>query len=151
MWDFFGDINQPSYEIMGPVVKVRVKSHCEVILPEETWDSEKYGEWSSTILFVHFRDTKYLQCLTFTQIIKQLDKYRQRMRALNYPEPQLAIFSTRTPDRSPFGFPEADPVDDYFLHRPAGLKLALVGYNTGRKLNTMVSRKDNVLFGLARQ
>ncbi|KAJ1655653.1 hypothetical protein IWQ61_004632 [Dispira simplex] len=135
MWDFFGATDVPDYTYWGPVYRLEFKPGCKVLMPRHPWKPLEGLEWNDTIIFVHFTEAQLLHCRTLTQIIEQLPPVMDALVDIAYPPPRLAMFTSKARSAITFGAPQQEAPDNYFLHQPKGLQLALIGRETGKWLN----------------
>ncbi|KAJ1912146.1 hypothetical protein IWQ60_009793 [Tieghemiomyces parasiticus] len=135
MWDFFGETNSTSYTFDGPVFRLQFKTGCKIVMPSRPWDHVAEGTRPATVIFAYFREARNIGCTSFTKIIEKLPQVIDALEKLGYAKPALAIFDSMETNQEPFGHPEINPTDNYFLHRPPGLKLGLIGRDAGTWIN----------------
>ncbi|KAI8869227.1 hypothetical protein GQ42DRAFT_156371 [Ramicandelaber brevisporus] len=133
LYDIYGETDPRPYNFSGPLVATSFvpDKFCSLQLPS-TSPSLAHGDRGVAFL-INAADVTAAKCSTFSWVLRSLPAdFPGAVVPRNITA--LMIFVAEDDSSVDFGNKETEQTDNYWLHTPSRLQLALVGADTGRTL-----------------
>ncbi|KAJ1976597.1 hypothetical protein H4R35_002634 [Dimargaris xerosporica] len=142
------------YKYTGPLVMLSFKEGCQLSaekVPQLVSDVQSvlYDNTTAPIkergTIVAFDRLEFMSvnCISFTEVMKQLPLIAPQVTDKGYPEVKAALFTCLVDSKSAYGGIDIEVIDDYFYHLPKGIEVVQVGLDTGVALSTTVAHMVN--------